>query len=51
MKDDYTTNSYYVTYTFLFEKAWENLHLELWSEGVKLQSFDNLKNITLERLV
>ena len=31
MKDDNTTNSHYITYTFLFE-GWENVLFELGSE-------------------
>ena len=35
MKDDHTTNSHYLTYTFLqFLKGWENLLFELGSERV-----------------
>ena len=34
MKDDYTTNSHYLTYTFLLE-GWENVPFELGSERVK----------------
>ena len=33
MKDDYTTNSHYLTYTFLF-KSWESVTLIL-NLGVK----------------
>ena len=33
MKDDYTTNSHYLTYTFL--RGWENVLLELGSERVR----------------
>ena len=29
MKDDYTTNSHYLTYTFLSSKGWENVLLGL----------------------
>ena len=33
MKDDYTANSHYITYTFL--RGWENVLFELGSERVK----------------
>ena len=34
MKDDYTTNSHYLTHTFLLE-CWENVLFELGSERVR----------------
>ena len=37
MKDDYTTNSHYLTYTFLLVKGWENVLFEFGSERVKRQ--------------
>ena len=33
MKDDYTTNSHYLTYTFLF-KNWEDVLFELWDLNI-----------------
>ena len=37
MKDDYTTNSRYLTHTSPLQKGWENVLFELRSEMVKAQ--------------
>ena len=53
MKDDYTTNSHYLTDTFLL-KGWENVLFELRNERVNIcviwQVVDSVKEKTIGKL-
>ena len=49
MKGDYTANSHYLTYTFLFERLGECSFLDLGVKGLKKTKFFNLYNIKTEQ--
>ena len=43
MKDDYTTNSHYLTYTFLFRKVERTYSFNLWVKGLDKKNYIDLE--------